>query len=163
MKSFFVAIGVIGGLILAALFISMAAFSWGVFSENLAAKYSQTVLKPKITQTIYQADNAIAVYTKFRTECRSVVALNQQIVNLSSRYNVLANAAKTNDPFGQKAQNAADALNDLTGAKNLRAQTAEQYNADSANYTQADFKALSSDDPELPYRINPPYTNIDCG
>ena len=164
MRGFLVGLGAIVASVLAILFVTMWVFAWGVFGENVQAKYNKAVLKPRITQTIYQPDNALAVYARFRNDCRAVVALNVQIANLEDRYNAAkAVADKSDNAIGTNAQAAADALNDLTGAKNQQANVAEDYNARSANFSQTAFKDLGgANDPELPYRIEAPYTNVNC-
>lgn len=163
MKGFLLGLGMIVSFVFMILFFTMWAFAWGVFGENVQAKYNKTVLKPRITQQVYQPDNALAIYANFRNDCRAVVALNVQIDNLEVRYQtakaVLANG---DNAVGTNAQAAADALNDLTGAKNQQANVAEKYNANSANFSKNVFKNLGGDDPELPYRIEAPYTNVNC-
>ncbi len=160
-----VGVGAFVGFLIGLAFLVMFTFGVGVFAENLKAKYNQATLRPKITQTVYQPDNALAIYKKFRDDCRSVVALTQQIDNLQVRYDAAVANSGGSDPLGSKAQAVADALNDLTGAKNQRANVAEQYNANAANFSQAVFKNLGerNGDPELPYRIEAPYTQVNCG
>jgi hypothetical protein len=161
---FLAGVGVFLLLIVGVVFLVMFGFGVGVFAENVQAKYDKTVLKPKITQQVYQPDNALAIYAQFRNDCRAVVALNQEIPYLEERYNKLNKLASEGDnAVGTRAQAAADALNDLTGAKNQRVNVAQQYNARSANFSKSVFKNLGGDnDPVLPERIEEPYTTVNC-
>lgn len=143
--------------------VTMWVFAWGVFGENVSARYAKATLRPRITQTINQPDNALATYERFRQECRDIVAKNEQIQNLRERQAQLLADARGDDPLGEKQRAANDALNDLTGAENLRAQEAADYNAQSATFSRSVFKSLGGNDPPLPDRIEAPYSNVDCG
>lgn len=160
------AIGGIGVFSAALVIATMWAFAYGIFAANVQAQFAKRTLAPRITQTIYTPANALAAYTRFRSDCRDVVAKSQQVTIQQQRVSAAKlELSKAQDAGAEAAASSAyqNAVDDLVALQQSQVTVAEGYNARAANFAFSTFQALGGNDPPLPYRITPPYNALQCG
>jgi hypothetical protein len=90
-------------------------------------------------------------YEYFHDTCRSVIAQTQQIATVQEDLDARIAARPVDDPFGQYEQQIGQVQTQLTGLKNVRASTAQEYNAKSHEFTHNFMKSH-----DLPDEIGPP-------
>jgi hypothetical protein len=90
-------------------------------------------------------------YEYFHETCRDVIAQTRQIATLESQLSDMLEAAPTADPFGQYAQQVTQVRSQVSGLRNVRDTTAQDYNARSHEFTRNFMRSR-----DLPEEIGPP-------
>lgn len=102
-----------------------------------------------------------ASYEFFHDTCRAVIAQTQQVDALQQNLDSLRVNAPASDPFGQYAVQVAQVQTQVTGLENVRASTAQDYNAKSHEFTHNFMRSR-----DLPDEIGPPngvsYSALRC-
>jgi hypothetical protein len=143
------------GLLAAAVIAVVATYYGGIWGNHLQANYAKRVVTSQVEQQLRTAQFAQATYEQFFDDCNAVLADNEKIAQAQERVKELG--SQPDDQFGQKQTKVADAIADLAGIQAARADTVARYNANAAEYTRGQFR-----DANLPSRITPPYTHLDC-
>lgn len=159
MRIFGIVVAAIVGFVLINLVAALMGAGFTIFGAELKGEVDKRSNHGREKSAIYDPANSIANYEAFYNDCNSVKALTEQIGTM--RASLTAREKSYNaksDPFGHEQAAINRARTDLTGVEAQRSQVAASYNSRSAQETRTAFKAA-----DLPYTIDPPYTNVQCG